>query len=337
MCNVHKLRACLPRLQFAFVVVAYCCNCIHCINGASQGKPRPSRRCIRWTMIFSVRCAARFNTKYTRRIRNIRFGITHTPRRRRQWRRTALNYAHLKYVCKVSISTLCKKFIVRFPIANSIKCFEFSSLLFLFFYFLPLQRDVNSCAGRLRVLFVPLLVTLFLFFFCILSRSLFVFVFVLFQFQFAFAISFCVYQAFIARSCSCAISVSVFDCAFSAAFQCCCCCFIFNTYNLLIVSLLVFAYAKFFVRFSFCFFVSLFSRLHCELCSVFSVCVCVCVTVTQGQRNWPFLWFMSAICSFFYFQRFESTFVFSKHVLNANWVHSFHLGIDKQRSLLLRQ
>lgn len=138
---------------------------------------------------------------------------------------TALNYAHLKYVCKVSISTLCKKFIVRFPIANSIKCFEFSSLLF-FFYFLPLQRDVNSCAGRLRVLFVPLLVTLFFFFFCIFSRSLFVFVFVLFQFQFAFAISFCVYQAFIARSCSCAISVSlslslaavsVFDCAFSAA------------------------------------------------------------------------------------------------------------------------
>lgn len=45
---------------------------------------------------------------------------------------TALNYAHLKYVCKVSISTLCKKFIVRFPIANSIKCFEFSFLLFYF-------------------------------------------------------------------------------------------------------------------------------------------------------------------------------------------------------------
>lgn len=69
-------------------------------------------------------------------------------------------------------------------------------------------------------------------------------------------------------------AVSVFDCAFSAAaaaaFQCCCCCFIFNTYNLLIVSLLVFAYAKCFVHFS----VS-FSRLHCELCSVFSVCLCV--------------------------------------------------------------
>lgn len=88
---------------------------------------------------------------------------------------TALNYAHLKYVCKVSISTLCKKFIVRFPIANSIKCFEFSSLLF-FFYFLPLQRDVNSCAGRLRVLFVPLLVTLFLFLYS-LAVYLFLFYF----------------------------------------------------------------------------------------------------------------------------------------------------------------
>lgn len=195
MCNVHKLRACLPRLQFAFVVVAYCCNCIHCINGASQGKPRPSR----WTMIFSVRCAARFNTKYTRRIRNIRFGITHTPWRRRQWRRSKLNYAHLKYVCKVSISTLCKKFIVRFPIANSIKCFEFSSLLFLFFYFLPLQRDVNSCAGRLRVLFVPLLVTLFLFFFFVFSLAVYLFLF-LFLFYFSFNSLLPFHFAYIKRS-----------------------------------------------------------------------------------------------------------------------------------------
>lgn len=195
---------------------------------------------------------------------------------------TALNYAHLKYVCKVSISTLCKKFIVRFPIANSIKCFEFSSLLFLFFIFY--RCSATSTAALADCVCFSFRCWLhYFFFFCILSRSLFVFVFVLFQFQFAFAISFCVYQAFIARSCSCAISVSlsltavsVFDCAFSAAaaaaFQCCCCCcFIFNTYNLLIVSLLVFAYAKCFVRFS----VS-FSRLHCELCSLFSLCVCVC-------------------------------------------------------------
>lgn len=121
---------------------------------------------------------------------------------------TALNYAHLKYVCKVSISTLCKKFIVRFPIANSIKCFEFSFLLFYFcfvFFIFTVAARRQQLRWQIACAFHSVVGYIIPFFFCILSQ----YIFVLFQFQFAFAISFCVYQAFIARSCSCAISVSL--------------------------------------------------------------------------------------------------------------------------------
>lgn len=96
---------------------------------------------------------------------------------------------------------------------------------FIFFYFLPLQRDVNSCAGRLRVLFVPLLVTLFLFFF-VFSLAVYLFLF-LFYFSFNSLLPF--HFAYIKRSLPARAlvlspslsfslaAVSVFDCAFSAA------------------------------------------------------------------------------------------------------------------------
>lgn len=148
---------------------------------------------------------------------------------------TALNYAHLKYVCKVSISTLCKKFIVRFPIANSIKCFEFSSLLFFFLFFTVAARRQQlrwqiACAFRSVVGYI-------ISFFFAFSLAVYLFLF-LFYFSFNSLLPF--HFAYIKRSLparalvlspSLSLSlaaVSVFDCAFSAAaaaaFQCCCCC-----------------------------------------------------------------------------------------------------------------
>lgn len=128
------------------------------------------------------------------------------------------------------------------------------------FLFLPMHWQI-ACAFH-AVAYIILFFLLLIFVFSL------VFVFVLVQFQFAFAISFCVYQAFIARVCvslagSLSLCPSLSLAVPSAAFRCCCC-FIFNTHNLLIVSLwYLFMQKAGLCDFFCCFFC--FLRANCEL------------------------------------------------------------------------
>lgn len=170
---------------------------------------------------------------------------------------------------------------------SNVSSFLLFSFIFVCFFFHFYRCSATSTAALADCVCFSFRCWLHYFFFFVFSLAVYLF---LYYFSFNSLLPF--HFAYIKRSLparALVLSPSLFSsrlclCYCISMLLLCCCCFIFNTYNLLIVSLLVFAYAKCFVRFSFAFCVS-FSRLHCELCSVFSVCV----TVTQGQRNWPFL------------------------------------------------